>query len=407
MTLAIVNVGDSHDGGPAGAPLAGDALVCANGRVDWVGSSADVTPGDHEVVVDAAGATVLPGLIDSHVHITFGDYTPRQQTVGYLDSYLHGGTTTAISASEVHVPGRPTDRIGVKALAIAAQRCFTDYRPAGMRVHAGAVILEPDLRDDDFVELREAGVWMAKAGFGAFPSARAYAPLVDAAKSAGLLVMCHTGGGSIGGSQPKIGAEDLLLIRPDVAGHVNGGPTALSDEENAELVRNGRDIALQLVLAGNLRSAIHLSTLALEQDDFHRLLIATDTPTGTGVVPLGLLHVMSELASLGPLSPRQAVSAATGNVAAVYGLETGRLGVGSPADLLIVDAPVGSSAEGALAALGIGDLPSVACVVTDGILRLIRSRNTPAPHRPVRARRSAPPEPMASLTAAERKEAWT
>ena len=80
-------------------------------------------------MIDAGGMTAIPGLIDSHVHITFGDYTPRQRTVGYLESYLHGGTTTAISASEVHVPGRPRDVEGVKALAVAAQRCFADYRP--------------------------------------------------------------------------------------------------------------------------------------------------------------------------------------------------------------------------------------------------------------------------------------
>ena len=84
-------------------------------------------------MIDAGGMTAIPGLIDSHVHITFGDYTPRQRTVGYLESYLHGGTTTAISASEVHVPGRPRDPEGVKALAVAAQRCFADYRPGGMR----------------------------------------------------------------------------------------------------------------------------------------------------------------------------------------------------------------------------------------------------------------------------------
>ena len=63
------------------------------------------------MVIDADGMTAIPGLINSHVHITFGDYTPRQRTVGYLESYLHGGTTTAISASEVHVPG-PAERSG-------------------------------------------------------------------------------------------------------------------------------------------------------------------------------------------------------------------------------------------------------------------------------------------------------
>ena len=105
------------------------------------------------------------------VHITFGDYTPRQRTVAYLESYLHGGTTTAISASEVHVLGRPKDPEGVKALAVAAQRCFADYRPGSMRVIAGSVILEPGLKGADFKELAEKGVRLAKAGFGAVKTA--------------------------------------------------------------------------------------------------------------------------------------------------------------------------------------------------------------------------------------------
>ena len=66
--------------------------------------------------------------------------TPRQKTVGFLDSYVHGGTTTSISASEVHVPGRPKDPEGVKALAVAAFKCFEHYRPGGMRVYGGSVI---------------------------------------------------------------------------------------------------------------------------------------------------------------------------------------------------------------------------------------------------------------------------
>ncbi len=108
-------------------------------------------------MIDAGGATAIPGLIDSHVHITFGDYTPRQQTVGYLESYVHGGVTTAISASEVHVPGRPRDAEGVKALAVAAHKCFESYRPGGMTVHAGSVILEPGLNGNDLGEISKEG----------------------------------------------------------------------------------------------------------------------------------------------------------------------------------------------------------------------------------------------------------
>lgn len=391
MSLAIVNVGDSHDGGPAGAALAGDAVVCDGETITWIGATSDVDLDAHDSVIDAAGATLVPGFIDSHVHTTFGDYTPRQQTISFLDSYLHGGTTRTISASEVHVPGRPRDVTGVKALAIAAQRCFADYRPAGVTVHGGSVILEPGLTAADFAELYAAGVRLAKAGFGAFATPHDYVPVVQAAKDAGLIVMCHTGGGSIPGSQSKIGVDVLLEMRPHVAGHVNGGPTALTVEENERIVTKGAGIALQLVQAGNLRSAIDIAERALAGGHFERLLIATDTPTGTGVIPLGMLRTMAELASLGPLTGRQAISAATGNVAQVYRLEAGRIAVGAPADLLVIDTPIGSAAPDAFAALEIGDLPAVAVAITAGELRLTRSRNTPPPNRPVRQLGAAVP----------------
>ncbi|MGH7755533.1 MAG: amidohydrolase family protein, partial [Vulcanimicrobiaceae bacterium] len=304
MSLAVIHVGSSHDGTASAAALPGDALVCEGGAITWIGSSGDVRVADHEAVIDAAGATVIPGLIDSHFHSTFGDFTPRQNSVGYIESYLHGGMTRAISASEVHVPGRPSDRVGVKALAVAAQRCFANYRPWGVTIHAGSVILEPELTPEDFVELRRDGVWLAKAGFGAFPTAMDYVPAVQAARAAGLVVMCHTGGGSIPGSQAKIGADALLAMQPDVAGHVNGGPTALTSEENERIVVEGTAIALQIVQAGNLRSAIHLCELALAHGALDRVLIASDTPTGSGVITLGMLRSMAELASLGPLSPK-------------------------------------------------------------------------------------------------------
>ena len=143
MRVAIVNLGAIVSGNWHSPLAIGDVILIENGRITDVGWASDDAINDADVVIDADGMTAIPGLIDSHVHITFGDYTPRQRTVGYLESYLHGGVTTAISASEVHVPGRPRDVEGVKALAIAAQRCFGDYRPGGMRVIAGSVILEP------------------------------------------------------------------------------------------------------------------------------------------------------------------------------------------------------------------------------------------------------------------------
>jgi enamidase len=200
MKTAIVNLGTILTGDWREPVAKGDAIVMSEGKIVQVGTAAASDVAACDVVIDADKAIAIPGLIDSHVHITFGDYTPRQRTVGFLESYIHGGTTTSISASEVHVPGRPKDPEGVKALAVAAMKCFEHYRPGGMRVCAGSVILEPGLVECDFAELAGKGVWLAKAGFGAFPTPFDYAPMIGWAKQHGMITTVHTGGSSIPGS---------------------------------------------------------------------------------------------------------------------------------------------------------------------------------------------------------------
>ena len=382
MRVAIVNIGKIVSGDWRDPVISGDTVVCEDGLIVSVGTASSATVEAADVVVDAGGTTLIPGLIDSHVHITFGDYTPRQQTVGYLESYVHGGTTTAISASEVHVPGRPRDPDGVKALAIAARKCFATYRPGGMTVHAGSVILEPGLKDGDFAELRRQGVWLAKAGFGNFASAFDYVPLVAAARAHGMITTVHTGGSSIPGSGAITG-EHLLAMRPHVSFHVNGGPTAMRDADFERLVRES-EIALQICTAGNLRTALLTAALARQYDAFHRLLIATDTPTGSGIMPLGMLYTIAHLASLGNVPPEQAIAAATGNNARVYGLNSGRISTGCDADIVLIDAPDGGSQNTALDAIRNGDIAAVGAVVSNGEPRFVgRSRNSPATTRTV------------------------
>ena len=228
MRTAIVNIGTIVTGDLKQPLASGDGILLDGGSISAVGTLSSDTVAGCDVVVDAAGSTAIPGLIDSHVHITFGDYTPRQRVVGYLESYLHGGTTTSITASEVHVPGRPKDAAGVKALALAARACFLDYRPGGMRVHAGSIILEPGLTEADLTDLVAQGLWLAKAGFGAFATPFDYAPLMQAARRMGMVTTMHTGGSSIPGSS-GIWAEHVLASNPSVSFHVNGGPVAMPE----------------------------------------------------------------------------------------------------------------------------------------------------------------------------------
>jgi enamidase len=385
MKVAVFNIGTILTG-DIGSPVAsGDTIVMADGKIASVGSGTDAA--DSDVAIDAGGMMAMPGLIDSHVHVTFGDYTPRQKTVGFLESYVHGGVTTCISASEVHVPGRPREPSGVKALAIAAHKSFANYRPGGMRVHAGSVILEPGLTDADFAEMQKEGVWLAKAGFGNFATPYDYAPYVDMARKHGMVSMVHTGGSSIPGSA-GIWADHLIKIQPDVSYHVNGGPIAMPDADFPRLADETR-IAMQVCTAGNLRTTLLVAKLLAERHELERLLIATDTPTGSGIMPLGMLYTMSHLASLAGIEPEIAVVMATGNNARTYQLNSGVLAVGRDADLVLVDACLGGSQSDALSALRNGDIMGVGAVVIDGVPRFVgRSRNTPETIRRAKVARS-------------------
>jgi enamidase len=381
MKVAITNIGTIVTGSLKTLRVAGDTIIVNGPLIQRVGTASADEVSSCDVVIDAAGSTAIPGLIDSHVHITFGDYTPRQKTVGFLESYTHGGVTTAISASEVHVPGRPKDPAGVKALAIAARKSFENFRPGGMRIHAGSVILEPGLKERDFHELAAEGVWLAKAGFGAFQTPHGYAPLVADAKAAGMVTMMHTGAASIPGSS-GIWADHLISVKPDVSYHVNGGPVAMPDRDFRRAVED-TEVALQLCTAGNLRTALLVTELAIANNAFERVLIATDTPTGSGIMPLGILYTLSHLCSLGKVDPEMAIAAATGNNAKVFRLNSGVLAPGRDADIVLLDACEG------LSALRNGDVAGVGAVVTSGIPRFVgKSRNTPPTQKKIRTTKS-------------------
>ena len=390
MRTAIVNLGGLCTGDYLNPLIQADGILMDGGKITAIGTLGAAETEACDVVIDAGGTIAAPGLIDSHVHITFGDYSPRQRTVGFLESYLHGGVTCAISASEVHVPGRPKDPAGVKALALAARACFLNYRPGGMRVHAGSIILEPGLTEADLREIAAAGIWLAKAGFGAFATPYGYAPLMHAAREAGMVTTMHTGGSSIPGSS-GIWAEHVLASNAHVSFHVNGGPVAMPDAGFPRLV-NESDVAMQICTAGNLRTALLTARLLEEARQPERLLIATDTPTGSGIMPLGMLYTISHLASLGGMAPEAAIAAATGNNARAYRLNSGILAPGRDADVILLDGCDGGACDDALSALRNGDIPAVGAVVTDGVPRFVgRSRNTPGGIRTVRVARCVLP----------------
>jgi enamidase len=361
--------------GDIDAPLLdADSLSIVDGRIEAIGRGLG---DDADVVIDAHGTTAFPGLIDSHAHPTIGDFTPRQRTIDFIESSLHGGVTTMISAGEPHVPGRPKDVVGLKALAIAVARAYATLRPGGVKVRAGAPILEQGLVEADFAEMAAGGVKLiGEIGLGSVRSGADAAPMVAWGRAHGMVSTFHTGGPSIPGSS-AIGADAVLEAKPDIAGHINGGTTSLPEADIDRLVTDDPAIALELVHCGNGRTALYALERVHAADGLGRVILGNDAPSGTGVVPLGILRLMAHLASLGGVAPETVVAFATGNTARVHGLDVGVLAPGRAADICLVDAPIGSVGTTALEALANGDLPGVSMVLVDGAPLVGRSRNTP------------------------------
>jgi enamidase len=374
--LVIKNIGLMLSGDLGRPMLDADSVVAVNGRISAIGRATDLDLSAATTTIDANGTTLVPGLIDSHVHPVAGDWTPRQNQLGWIDSCLHGGITTMISAGEVHTPGRPRDIVGLKAMAVTAQRCFSNFRVNGVKVHAGAPVIEPGLQEEDFAELANAGIrYLGEVGLGGVKDGPTARKMVAWARKYGINSTIHTGGPSIPGSG-LIDKDVVLEADTDVIGHINGGHTALPDDQ-IQCLCEQCNRGLELVHNGNERAALVTLRAAKELKQLDRVILGTDAPAGSGVQPLGILRMISMLASLGEVSAETAFCFATGNTAKLRALDCGLIEIGRAADFIFLDRAQHSAGKTLLDSVRLGDLPGVGMTVIDGVVRSLRSRNTP------------------------------
>jgi enamidase len=374
--LVIKNIGLMLSGDLGRPILDADGVVVVDGRISAIGRATDLDFSAATTTIDANGTALVPGLIDSHVHPVAGDWTPRQNQLGWIDSCLHGGITTMISAGEVHTPGRPRDIVGLKAMAVTAQRCFSNFRVNGVKVHAGAPVIEPGLEEKDFAELANAGIrYLGEVGLGGVKDGPTARKMVAWARKYGINSTIHTGGPSIPGSG-LIDKDVVLEADTDVIGHINGGHTALPDDQ-IQCLCEQCNRGLELVHNGNERAALVTLRAAKELKQLDRVILGTDAPAGSGVQPLGILRMISMLASLGEVSAETAFCFATGNTAKLRALDCGLIEIGRTADFIFLDRAQHSAGKTLLDSVRLGDLPGVGMTVIDGVVRSLRSRNTP------------------------------
>jgi enamidase len=374
--VVIKNIGLLLSGDIDKPILQADTVVINDGIIVQIGNQKDCDISAAKTTIDMKKTCLAPGLIDSHVHPVIGDWTPRQNQIGWIESTLNGGVTTMISAGEVHLPGRPKDIVGLKALAITAQRAFHNFRPSGVKVLAGAPVIEKGMTEQDFKELAQAGVTLlGEVGLGSVKAGYEAKEMVSWARKYGIQSTIHTGGPSIPGSG-LIDKDVVLEADADIIGHINGGHTSLSEAHVCELCEKSTR-AIEIVHNGNERVAIAAAKAGMELKCAHRVILGTDGPAGSGVQPLGILRMIAMLSSLARIPAEIVFCFATGNTAKIRNLNSGLIEVGRSADFVFMDKAQHSVGEDLLKSIELGDLPGIGMVMIDGNVKCMRSRNTP------------------------------
>lgn len=379
-SILIKNIGTLVTGKLESPLRQADSIFIKDGVVQAIGSALNNAA---DQTIDAHGITAIPGLIDSHSHPSIGEYTPAQNSLSWITNYMHGGVTALISAGELHLPGLPLppDARTALSVAIVTKRCYDNLRPSGVKVHAGTLLLVPGLTERDFDEIQSLGIKLVKFIFydySLLPNGEANR-YVEWAHARGIKVKIHSGGVSRSGVSQVAGFEMVQKIRPDIIGHITGGPIPMPEEDMIRIA-NETECFMEICTSGNYRLALSLARTIKINGRYDRVLIGTDTPGGTGIVPRGILREIAFISSVGEIAPEKTICMATGNVGRAHDLNLGILEEGRPADIVLMHKITGSVSKDALDSFAKGDLPGISYVIIDGVVQVAgRSQQTPPP----------------------------
>jgi imidazolonepropionase-like amidohydrolase/streptogramin lyase len=377
------------DGGPA---IDNSAFVVSGDRITQVGrkGALDAAGARH---VDLTGKTVMPALVDAHVHLgyrrgttfTAANYT-RENLLDILDRLAYYGVAAVLEAG--------TGRGDLPYQVRAEQRAGTRYLTAGrgfampnagpgvpMRDAAYGVTTEAEARD----KVRELAaskpdllkIWVDdRNGTVEKLTPNLYRAIIDEAHRHGLRVMAHIAAlddakdllrAGVDGfghcvRDRDVDAELLALLkqRPKVffletlwgeRNAIYGGPPEWLAEP---IVRETLSAAEIEQLRGGFLPVAAPATRQRAIEDADRLLrnvaalhkagvtlgLGTDTGGVSGGGAFGLAsHVEMELMVKAGLTPAQAIVAGTRTSAEILGLDRlGTIAPGQSADFLVLDA---------------------------------------------------------------------
>jgi imidazolonepropionase-like amidohydrolase len=358
--------------GRGGPPRPGATIVLDDARIEAVCHERQFGPDVR--VIDLEGRTVMPGLIDCHVHLApwalrlVGHADQRlmelaAEAVRALRLTLEGGCTTARDLGGLDPGFRDAvdhrvisgPRLQVSCIIVSPTNGMTDpVTTQGIRSPALPGMPEPECDGPDGArakvrEVLRAGadvIKIAVSGGVSAPRVPARRPLftpeeiaavVDEAHRAGVPVACHAVGGP----------NTLAAVRAGVDTIEHGA--WLDDETVAEMAQRGtwyvptfaiygwhaeRGTALRQARAREL-IAPHRESFARARAAGVRIALGTDSGGyGHGETAVELVHMVAA-----GLSPTDALAAGTARAAECLGLgaETGAVEAGKAADLLVLD----------------------------------------------------------------------
>ena len=373
--------------GTLAAPIAEGAVVVRGERIAWVGAARDLPPdaaaGDL-VVIDLPGRTVMPGLIDGHIHISFGEarseeelalYTPVEyraiRAIWNARKVLRAGVTSAFDAATTYnVAAAVRDaieaglyegpRLAVSGRQITSHQGLEDAFPSWMEFPPGQAGVLVRSRD----EIVEAIRLQAKDG-------------VDAIKVSGSMDSAVSDvpidGSAFTAEEFRLMADEAHRLQRRITVHARSRESSLYcaqagfdvlmhasyiDDAGIEAcLSNKVAICPTLVLLTNILDSSQGSVGASIVDVFRREVDAAaanlsrayragvplicGSESGWSLVPYGQWHAkeIQTFVELLGLTPLEAINAATGAAASMlpkWADRIGRLEAGRLADLILL-----------------------------------------------------------------------
>lgn len=293
-------------------------VLVADGRIDSVGSG---RPPEGVRTLDLAGATLVPGFIDAHVHLQFAD--PRD--------ILDGGVTTVrdLGSPREEREAAAATRLGV----VLAGRILTPpggypTRSWGGRGESREVGGTEDARHAVEEQLAE-GATVIKVALEDAAGAPLFAPevlagVVAAAHDAGVGVTAHVGSASALDLALEVGIDELAHLPLH----------RVSASEMERVAAAGVAVCPTLAIRGDDPDG--LRALGAFHRAGGRVLYGTDLGNG-GTAPGIMLDEVKAMVAAG-MSPAEVLDSATAVAAAHLGLpDRGRIEAGAAADLIAVD----------------------------------------------------------------------